>query len=89
MPRAAHVPVVRGREQRGAGARPIRSASRAAGEGGSTGAPPAIINAIVDALREFGVRDVPMPATSERIWRAIQDREDDVSDFVRCEQPDG
>ena len=33
---------------------------------------PAVINAIVDALREFGVRDVPMPATSERIWTAIQ-----------------
>jgi aerobic carbon-monoxide dehydrogenase large subunit len=45
---------------------------KGAGEGGSTGAPPAVINAIVDALREFGVRDVPMPATSERIWRAIQ-----------------
>jgi carbon-monoxide dehydrogenase large subunit len=45
---------------------------KGAGEGGSTGAPPAMINAIVDALREFGVRDVPMPATSERIWRAIQ-----------------
>ena len=44
---------------------------KGAGEGGSTGAPPAIINAIVDALREFGVRDVPMPATPERIWRAI------------------
>ena len=45
---------------------------KGAGEGGSTGAPPAIINAIVDALREYGVRDVPMPATPERVWRAIQ-----------------
>jgi carbon-monoxide dehydrogenase large subunit len=45
---------------------------KGAGEGGSTGAPPAIINAIVDALREFGVRDVPMPATSHRIWQAIR-----------------
>jgi carbon-monoxide dehydrogenase large subunit len=42
------------------------------GEGGSTGAPPAIINAIVDALRELGVRDVPMPATPERVWQAIR-----------------
>ena len=47
---------------------------KGAGEGGSTGAPPAIVNAIVDALREFGVRDVPMPATSERIWRAIRNK---------------
>jgi carbon-monoxide dehydrogenase large subunit len=45
---------------------------KGAGEGGSTGAPPAIINAIVDALREFGVRDIGMPATPERVWQAIQ-----------------
>ena len=44
---------------------------KGAGEGGTTGAPPAIINAIVDALREYGVRDVTMPATPERVWRAI------------------
>ena len=44
---------------------------KGAGEGGTTGAPPAIINAIVDALRESGVRDLPMPATPERVWRAI------------------
>jgi carbon-monoxide dehydrogenase large subunit len=44
---------------------------KGAGEGGSTGAPPAIINAIVDALREYGVCDVTMPATPERVWRAI------------------
>ena len=44
---------------------------KGAGEGGTTGAPPAIINAIVDALRESGVRDIPMPATAERMWRAI------------------
>jgi len=41
------------------------------GEGGATGAPPAIINAIVDALTEFGVRHIEMPATPERVWRAI------------------
>jgi carbon-monoxide dehydrogenase large subunit len=42
------------------------------GEGGTTGAPPAVINAVVDALREIGVREVPMPATPHRIWQAIQ-----------------
>ena len=42
------------------------------GEGGTTGAPPAVINAVVDALRDFGVRDVPMPATPERVWRAMR-----------------
>ena len=33
---------------------------------------PAVVNAIVDALRPFGVRDVTMPCTPERVWRAIQ-----------------
>jgi carbon-monoxide dehydrogenase large subunit len=44
---------------------------RPAGEGGTTPALAVTINAIVDALREFGVRDVEMPATPECIWRAI------------------
>jgi carbon-monoxide dehydrogenase large subunit len=32
---------------------------------------PAVANAIVDALSDFGVRHIEMPATPERIWRAI------------------
>jgi len=32
-----------------------------------------VINAVVDALREFGVGHIDMPATLERIWRAIRD----------------
>jgi carbon-monoxide dehydrogenase large subunit len=46
---------------------------RAGGEGGTTPALAAVINAIVDALHEFGVTHMEMPATSERVWRAIQD----------------
>jgi carbon-monoxide dehydrogenase large subunit len=46
---------------------------RAGGEGGTTPALAAVINAVVDALREFGVTHMEMPATSERVWRAIQD----------------
>ncbi len=45
---------------------------RSGGEGGTTPALAAVINAIVDALAEFGVRHIEMPATSERVWRAIQ-----------------
>jgi carbon-monoxide dehydrogenase large subunit len=40
-------------------------------ETGSFGAPPAIINAVLDALSPLGVTDIALPATSERIWRAI------------------
>ena len=46
---------------------------RAGGEGGTTPALAAYINAIVDALASFGVRHIEMPATPERVWRAIQD----------------
>jgi len=44
---------------------------RAGGEGGTTPALAAVINAVVDALDEFGVTHMDMPATPERIWRAI------------------
>jgi aerobic carbon-monoxide dehydrogenase large subunit len=47
---------------------------RPAGEGGTAPALAVAINAIVDALSEFGVRHVEMPATPERIWRAIGGR---------------
>ncbi len=45
---------------------------RPAGEGGTTPALAAVTNAIVDALAEFGVMHIEMPATPERVWRAIQ-----------------
>ncbi len=46
---------------------------KGAGEAGCIGAPPAVINALVDALAPYGVRHVDMPATPERIWRLIRD----------------
>ena len=46
---------------------------RAGGEGGTTPALAVVINAIVNALAEFGVRHIEMPATSERVWRAIRE----------------
>jgi aerobic carbon-monoxide dehydrogenase large subunit len=45
---------------------------RGAGEGGTTGALGAVVNAVVDALAEFGVSHIDMPVTPERVWRAIQ-----------------
>jgi carbon-monoxide dehydrogenase large subunit len=44
---------------------------RPAGEGGTTPALGVVVNAIVDALSEFGVDHIEMPATPERIWRAM------------------
>ena len=42
------------------------------GEVGAIGAPPAVINAMLDALWDRGVRDLTMPATPERVWRTLQ-----------------
>ncbi|OLC31363.1 MAG: carbon monoxide dehydrogenase [Candidatus Rokubacteria bacterium 13_1_40CM_4_69_5] len=45
---------------------------RGGGEGGTTPALGAVVNAIVDALAELGVEHIEMPATPERVWRAIR-----------------
>jgi aerobic carbon-monoxide dehydrogenase large subunit len=45
---------------------------KGAGEAGTVGAMPAVTNALIDALAEFGVRHIDMPATPERIWRAMR-----------------
>ncbi len=45
---------------------------KAGGEGGTTAAPAAVVSAVLDALREFGVRDLVMPVTPYAIWTAIQ-----------------
>ena len=42
------------------------------GEAGATGAPPAIMNAILDALRPLGIDHIDMPATAPRVWQMIQ-----------------
>jgi len=43
------------------------------GEAGCAGALPSVMNALVDALRPYGVRHIDMPATPERVWEAIRD----------------
>ena len=46
--------------------------AKGAGEAGTVGALPVVINAVMDALVPLGVRDFDMPASSERVWQAIQ-----------------
>jgi aerobic carbon-monoxide dehydrogenase large subunit len=43
------------------------------GEAGTIASPPAVINAVIDAVSYLGVTDVGKPASPERVWRAIQD----------------
>jgi len=47
--------------------------AKGCGEAGCAGALPSVMNALVDALSEYGIRHIDMPATPERVWRAIQE----------------
>jgi len=42
------------------------------GEAGTIGIPPAVVNAVVDALAPFGVTHLDMPLTAEKVWRALE-----------------
>jgi aerobic carbon-monoxide dehydrogenase large subunit len=48
------------------------------GEAGTIASTPAVVNAVVDALRPLGVTDVAMPCTAERVWRAINEAKGDA-----------
>jgi carbon-monoxide dehydrogenase large subunit len=49
---------------------------KGAGEAGAVGSPPAVINAVVDALHaRTGVKHIDMPATREKVWRALRGRQ--------------
>jgi carbon-monoxide dehydrogenase large subunit len=49
--------------------------TKGVGEAGTIASTPAVVNAVVDALRPYGVHDVRMPCTPERIWKAIHSRD--------------
>jgi carbon-monoxide dehydrogenase large subunit len=70
MPRADHIPMIQvGTETTLCTHNPL--GVKGCGEVGAIGSPPAIINAVVDALRDYDVRHLDMPATSEKIWSII------------------
>jgi carbon-monoxide dehydrogenase large subunit len=46
--------------------------AKGVGEAGTIASTPAVVNAVVDAIRHLGVRDVEMPCSPQRVWRAIQ-----------------
>jgi carbon-monoxide dehydrogenase large subunit len=46
--------------------------TKGCGEAGAIGSPPALINAVLDALAPVGVTHLDMPATPHRVWQAIQ-----------------
>ncbi len=71
MPRADNVPNIHvGTESTLCTHNPL--GVKGVGEVGAIGSPPAVINAIVDALEAYGVRHLDMPATSQKIWSILQ-----------------
>jgi carbon-monoxide dehydrogenase large subunit len=48
--------------------------AKGVGESATVGSPPAIVNAIVDALKPFGIRHADMPLTPSRVWETMQGR---------------
>jgi carbon-monoxide dehydrogenase large subunit len=71
MPRAADLPNFKvGNHATACTHNPI--GVKGVGETGAIGVPPAVINAVLDALAPLGVTDISMPATPEKVWRAIQ-----------------
>jgi carbon-monoxide dehydrogenase large subunit len=70
LPRADHLPgFVTGSAPFPAKTNPL--GTKGCGEAGCAGALPAVMNALVDALAQFGVRHIDMPATPEKLWRLI------------------
>src|SRR6185312_1148241 len=72
MPRAEDIPVM----EVGDHPSPARSnplGTKGCGEAGCAGSLVCIVNAVVDALGEYGIKDINMPLTPEKVWRAIQD----------------
>lgn len=78
LPRAGDVPDVRlDRMSVPSPCNPL--GAKGAGEAGTIGAPPAIVNAVLDALAPLGVEHLDMPLTPERVWRAIREARDSGS----------
>jgi carbon-monoxide dehydrogenase large subunit len=72
MPRATDMPQMVS-EQESIPAKTNPLGVKGGAEAGNVGAPAAVINAVMDALAPLGVRDIPLPAKAEHVWRAIQD----------------
>jgi carbon-monoxide dehydrogenase large subunit len=73
LPRADDLPAIDTHTDESQPCRINPLGAKGVGELGTVGATPTVINAIVDALRPLGVTDLEMPATPERVWRAIRE----------------
>jgi aerobic carbon-monoxide dehydrogenase large subunit len=71
LPRASDLPSL-GFQSHPVPARTNPLGAKGCGEAGCAGSLPAVMNAVVDALSEFGIKHIDMPATPHRIWQAIR-----------------
>ncbi len=71
LPRADHVPRMQIEFYEGAPTKRNPLGAKGAGEAGCCGASPVIVNAVLDALKDYGVLHIDMPLTPEKVWRAI------------------
>jgi carbon-monoxide dehydrogenase large subunit len=76
MPKAEHIPPVEW-EYRVTPTPNNPLGAKGVGEAGAIAAPPAVVNAVVDALSPLGITDIDMPLTPETIWRAVDDAGDE------------
>jgi carbon-monoxide dehydrogenase large subunit len=72
MPRADDVPTLKCEFDESTPTALNMLGAKGAGESGTHGAVPAVVNAVIDALGELGVREIDMPITREKVWRAIR-----------------
>jgi len=71
MPKAANIPFIESHHTETPS--PVNPLGvKGVGEAGAIGAPPAIVNSVVDALSHLGIRHLDMPLTPEKVWTAIQ-----------------
>ena len=71
MPRADDVPLFDVATFDGAPCTNNEMGVKGCGEAGSVGSCAAVINAVIDALADLGVREIDMPATPEKVWTAL------------------
>lgn len=71
VPKASHIPAIETYHTETPS--PVNPLGvKGVGEAGAIGAPPAVVNSVIDALAPFGIRHLDMPLTPEKVWRAME-----------------
>lgn len=73
LPRADHIPNMEIAYYEDAPTKKNPLGVKGVGEAGCVGGPPPIVNAVLDALKDLGVRHIDMPLTPQKVWRAVRD----------------